>query len=116
DAVYFGFWKRNILARRFAAVVVVGGGAQSPSGISRERHLHLRQTNAGDIVTIRIRFGNEAWINRTVRRVVLIGRRKQRRVDCWNARLIEIRTVVEQVPGCLEPVYVMPGMRGNPVE
>src|SRR5262245_27444392 len=85
----------DLLARRVTQVVPgKGGGAQSPSGICRQRHSHLREADTSDVVPISIGFWNEDGIG---------GTQENRREDRQNA-LIERRPEVEQVSCAYKPI------------
>src|SRR5262249_25118185 len=56
---------------------------------------------------------NEAWINRSVRRIVLVRWRDHRRVDGRDAGFVEVRTKIESIAGCLEPGIGDPGDVGK---
>ena len=58
-----------------AAVVGLRAGAQRPARIGRERHGHVRQPDAGDVVAVGIGLRDIGRIDRSVRRVVEHRRR-----------------------------------------
>src|SRR6185295_4817341 len=58
--------------------------------------------HAGDLVAVRVGLRDVAAVDRTVRRVVLVRRVDERRVDGGDAGLVEVQPVVEQVTGGLQ--------------
>ena len=61
----FGLCEVDHLSRRIAAVVAAGRiGTQCPAGIGRDRDGHLGNTNAGDVIAVRVGLGNQCRIGR----------------------------------------------------
>ena len=96
--------ERNVLSRRLASIVRPSTCSQPPARVGRERHGELRQADARDIIAVAIRLWHVAWVDRAVRRIVLIGRRDARRIDRRDERLVEVGPEIEPIARRLQPV------------
>ena len=78
---------------------------QRPARVGGQRHGHVGQPYAGDIVAVAVGLRNEARIDRAVARIVLVRRRRERehrRIDRRDPGLVEVPPVVEVIARGLE--------------